>query len=96
MLSKGFLSATTGGKIEFPSSDAPNVFSPASVASEWEAVVFHNNFHEDRTPYQGPPTDEVDKAWESLYKSECYKLPSRTSITHFVDPRYWGHQDSES
>lgn len=65
-----FSKATTGKQIEFSVSDAPNVYSPANDAVEWEAVVFHNNFHEDRTQYQGPPTDEVDKAWEGLYKSE--------------------------
>ena len=43
--------------------------APAEAAIEYKEVVFHNNFHEDRTPYQGPPTDEVDKAWNDLYSS---------------------------
>jgi hypothetical protein len=41
--------------------------APAAGAVEDEIVVFHSNFLGDKTEYQGPPTDEVDAAWEALY-----------------------------
>lgn len=50
------------------SRETKEVWSPAMEAVRTKAVVFHNNFHEDRTPWQGPPTDEVDAAWDKLYK----------------------------
>ncbi|KAL9113667.1 MAG: hypothetical protein Q9227_002112 [Pyrenula ochraceoflavens] len=62
-------------------------YSPADVAIEYEMVAFHNNFWEDRTPYQGPPTDEVDREWNKLYKNvgiikidekSAKKLPNKT------------------
>ncbi|KAF3762728.1 hypothetical protein M406DRAFT_264782, partial [Cryphonectria parasitica EP155] len=61
--------------------------SPAFEAVEYKPVVFHNNFHEDRTPWQGPPTDEVDKAWDAIYrgvgvikipKAQAEQLPNHT------------------
>ncbi|KAK3351077.1 hypothetical protein B0H65DRAFT_567985 [Neurospora tetraspora] len=66
--------------------DTPEVFSPAIKATEWKEVVFHNNF-EDKTRWQGPPNDEVDKAWRDLYidigvikipKEDAEKLPNQT------------------
>lgn len=63
------------------------LFSPAMAATKWKKVVFHNNFHGDRTPWQGPPTDEVDKAWENSYidigvikipKADADRLPNQT------------------
>jgi hypothetical protein len=50
--------------------------APAQAAVEYELVVFHNNFWEDRTPYQGPPNDAVDAAWSELYDGiPCRLLP---------------------
>ncbi|OCT49182.1 hypothetical protein CLCR_04949 [Cladophialophora carrionii] len=62
------------------SREVPSLYSPAEVAVEYETVVFHNNFWEDRTPYQGPPTDEVDMAWDALYKDVgVIKVDGRTA-----------------
>ena len=49
-----------------------NIFSlaPAEDAISYEVRVFHSNFNDDRTPYQGPPTDAVDAAWEGLYNGK--------------------------
>ncbi|ETI25972.1 hypothetical protein G647_02749 [Cladophialophora carrionii CBS 160.54] len=64
----------------FKSREVPSLYSPAEVAVEYETVVFHNNFWEDRTPYQGPPTDEVDMAWDALYKDVgVIKVDGRTA-----------------
>ncbi|KAJ4398918.1 hypothetical protein N0V85_006163 [Neurospora sp. IMI 360204] len=55
-------------------------------ATEWKEVVFHNNF-EDLTRWQGPPNDQVNKAWRDLYidigvikipKEDAEKLPNQT------------------
>ncbi|KAK3313319.1 hypothetical protein B0H66DRAFT_483595 [Apodospora peruviana] len=73
--------------IEFVYGRAPEVFSPALEAIEYKEVVFHNNFREDRTPWQGPPDDEVDKAWRDIYvgigvikipKVDAERLPNST------------------
>ncbi|KAH8903529.1 hypothetical protein BR93DRAFT_981318 [Coniochaeta sp. PMI_546] len=56
-------------------------------AVEYKEVVFHNNFRQDRTKWQGPPDDEVDKAWREIYvdigvikipKADADKLPNAT------------------
>ena len=48
--------------------DQPHVFSPADVVTEWKAAVFHSSLTSpDRTPWQGPPTDEVDAKWAELW-----------------------------
>ncbi|KAK4214179.1 hypothetical protein QBC37DRAFT_284433, partial [Rhypophila decipiens] len=55
----------------------PEVFSPALEALEYKEVVFRNNFHADRTKWQGPPDDDVDRAWHDLYVDVgVIKIPS--------------------
>jgi hypothetical protein len=44
--------------------------APAQDAVTYEIKVFHSSFNDDRTPYQGPPTDAVDAAWEDLYNGK--------------------------
>jgi hypothetical protein len=53
--------------VKFVYNKVPEVFSPAMEAVEYKEVVFHNNFRQDRTKWQGPPDDEVDKAWREIY-----------------------------
>jgi hypothetical protein len=66
--------------------------APAEAAVEYETVVFHNNFHEDRTPYQGPPNDEVDRKWEELYHGKlCAFSPLRVTLN--MQFRYWHYSD---
>jgi hypothetical protein len=37
---------------------------------EYETKVFHEGFGADESPYQKPPSPEVDIAWEDLYNCE--------------------------
>lgn len=62
------MTAATGEKIKYRYKGTPEFFSPAQDAVEWKATVFHNGFHGDVTPWQGPPSDEGDKAWDSIYR----------------------------
>lgn len=70
------------------------------MVAAWEPVVFHNNFHEDRTPWQGPPTDEVDQNWDKLYKSEFHTVPntaagSRSEMLEYTECRQGHYKDSQ-
>lgn len=74
-------------KITYTTTPIPDVFSPAAPAIQYKEVVFHNNFHADRTKWQGPPDDSVDAAWRDLYinvgvikipKSDADRLPNAT------------------
>ncbi|KAK3387940.1 hypothetical protein B0H63DRAFT_448727 [Podospora didyma] len=81
------VSEPSGGLPYSTLTKTPEIFSPANVATEWKEVVFHNNFRQDRTKWQGPPNDDVDKAWEESYlgvgvikipKSDADRLPNQT------------------
>ncbi|KAE9403033.1 hypothetical protein BT96DRAFT_879063 [Gymnopus androsaceus JB14] len=63
------------------------VYSPVQEAIEYKLVKFAFGLGDDLTPYQGPPSPEVDAAWEALYpnpevaipKSEAAKMANKTS-----------------
>jgi len=63
------------------------VYSPAQEAIEYKLVKFSFGFGDDISPYQGPPSPEIDAAWSALYpypaaavpKSEAAKMANRTS-----------------
>lgn len=42
--------------------------APAQDALEYKTVVFNSNSKNDTTIYQGLPSEEVDSAWEDLYR----------------------------
>ncbi|OKL63821.1 hypothetical protein UA08_01095 [Talaromyces atroroseus] len=76
--------------LQSPADEAPEIL-------EWQPQVFKSNFHEDRTPWQGPPSDTVDKAWDDLYqnigivtvnKSLAAKLPDETIEVPGLDGQY--------
>ena len=76
-----------GGKIGYDFDPRPDVYSPAAGATQWKPVVFHNGFHGDVTPWQGPPSDDVDHRWEEIYTGvgvikitadEAAQLPNQT------------------
>ncbi|KAF4635476.1 hypothetical protein G7Y89_g2625 [Cudoniella acicularis] len=54
--------------ISYPSPFPQQIYSPAQDALEYKTVVFHSNAASDSTPYQGPPSEEVDAAWDVLYR----------------------------
>ncbi|KAF8863089.1 hypothetical protein BDZ45DRAFT_584496, partial [Acephala macrosclerotiorum] len=41
----------------------------AHDAIEYETVVFASSFGKSKTPYQGPPSPEVDELWNALYNA---------------------------
>jgi hypothetical protein len=57
--------------------------APAEADIEYETIVFHNTFGGDRTPYQGPPTDAVDEAWEKLYHSKAIQQVKPSQYKYF-------------
>jgi len=72
----------------FPTGSPLNtVYSPAQEAIEYKLIKFSFGFGDDITPYQGPPSPEVDAAWAALYpypeaavpKSEAAKMANKTS-----------------
>lgn len=42
--------------------------APANEAIEYEKRVFNEGASIQFSPYMGEPTDEMDDAWENLYK----------------------------
>ena len=52
-----------------------SVWSPALEAVEFVEMDFENKFGH-KSPYRGPPTEEIEAKWESLYLSKC-KLEMR-------------------
>ncbi|KII95582.1 hypothetical protein PLICRDRAFT_34492 [Plicaturopsis crispa FD-325 SS-3] len=62
------------------------LYSPAQSAVEYKAVKFHSSWAPDLAIYEQPPSDEVDNAWNDLYKyaisrvpkSEAARLPNKT------------------
>jgi hypothetical protein len=49
--------------------------APAQEVLEYEIRKFHGGFHSDLSIYQGPPSDELDQAWEDLYNCEKGNIP---------------------
>ncbi|RWA09506.1 hypothetical protein EKO27_g5598 [Xylaria grammica] len=43
------------------------LFSPANDIVEYEHHVFDRSRGEDKTPFQGWPSDEIDKTWQDAY-----------------------------
>ncbi|KAJ8091063.1 hypothetical protein PM082_024673 [Marasmius tenuissimus] len=62
------------------------LYSPVNHLIEHEVVTFHSGINGDTTKYMGPPSPEVDAAWDELYgfgmskisKHEADQLPLRT------------------
>ncbi|KAL9071438.1 MAG: hypothetical protein Q9157_005471 [Trypethelium eluteriae] len=73
------------------------VYSPAQDILAYKVVTFSNAMQDDRSKYQGLPTDEVDEAWEGLYSKEIItkieeeqakKLPDTTLGLHDEPGQY--------
>lgn len=45
-------------------------YSPAQEAIEYKVEVFHQNVESAPSQFQGPPSAELDQAWEDLYQCE--------------------------
>ncbi|KAF8990219.1 hypothetical protein BDQ17DRAFT_1372190 [Cyathus striatus] len=66
----------------------PTVYSPAGHVIEYEVKTFSQSLVPSRTPFQGPPSPEMDMRWHDLYgvgistlsKSEADRLPNKTSV----------------
>ncbi|KAJ7042689.1 hypothetical protein C8F04DRAFT_1076762 [Mycena alexandri] len=56
------------------------LYSPAQDVLEYKTVKFHSGFGPDLPIYDQPPSDEVDKAWESLYEFAYSKIPRNQAI----------------
>ncbi|KAI0073073.1 hypothetical protein K474DRAFT_1603983 [Panus rudis PR-1116 ss-1] len=63
------------------------LYSPAQEALEYEPKTFSMGFGSKKTIYQGPPSNETDKAWDDLYnrhglskipKWQARLLPNKT------------------
>lgn len=48
--------------------------SPAFEAVEYEWKTFENDFFHD-SPYRGPPTEELEKAWDDLWNYGAFSVP---------------------
>lgn len=44
-----------------------NVYSPAAFAVKYKTVVTNAGLVMDKSPYQGPPSNETDQRWKDLY-----------------------------
>ncbi|KAJ6519390.1 hypothetical protein C8R45DRAFT_1204574 [Mycena sanguinolenta] len=56
------------------------LYSPAQDVLEYKSVKFHSGFGSDLPIYDQDPSDEVDKAWESLYGFAYSKIPRSQAI----------------
>lgn len=54
-----------------PRDPLQGVYSPANSAIEYETKVFLPGVGSERSQYQGYPDDNMDKAWDDLYKCKC-------------------------
>ena len=52
-------------------------YSPAQDVIEYEVKVFHKGQEDMPSRFQGPPSPELDEAWESLYEG----MPDHTAST---------------
>ncbi|KAL0564193.1 hypothetical protein V5O48_017862 [Marasmius crinis-equi] len=59
------------------SSEQQLLYSPANHLLEQEVVTFHSAVHNDTTEYMGPPSPEVDQAWDDLYKFGLSRIPEQ-------------------
>lgn len=57
--------------------------APAQDALAYKTVIFHSNSGNDTTIYQKPPSEEVDAAWEDLYRSTVTILLIKQSWRRF-------------
>ncbi|KAF9467182.1 hypothetical protein BDZ94DRAFT_58297 [Collybia nuda] len=65
-----------------------SLYSPVQDILKYEVRTFHGGFRPgDKSTYQGPPSKEIDDAWEDLYrytaisripKSDAARLPNKT------------------
>ncbi|KAI0474681.1 hypothetical protein F4859DRAFT_514530 [Xylaria cf. heliscus] len=51
-----------------------SVWSPANEAIEYENIEIENGFGHE-SPYRGPPTPELEQAWEKLWRYGDYRFP---------------------
>ncbi|KAF7367293.1 hypothetical protein MSAN_00791400 [Mycena sanguinolenta] len=63
------------------------LYSPAQDVLEYKTVKFHSGFGHDLPIYDQDPSDEVDKAWESLYEFAYSKIP-RSQAIHLPNKTY--------
>ncbi|KAJ6626875.1 hypothetical protein B0H10DRAFT_1780690 [Mycena sp. CBHHK59/15] len=54
--------------------------APAQNVLEYKAVKFHSGFGPNLPVYDQPPSDEVDRAWQSLYEFAYSKIPRHQAI----------------
>lgn len=64
--------------VTYPSTSAP--LAPTAHLEEHEYVRFADIF--DISPYHGTPTDELDEAWEELYRCKIYLQISASTYTN--------------
>ncbi|KAJ8093875.1 hypothetical protein PM082_009742 [Marasmius tenuissimus] len=51
-----------------PNAELQLLYSPANHLIEHQVTTFHSAIQGDMTEYMGPPSPEVDNAWDDLYK----------------------------
>ncbi|KAJ7923056.1 hypothetical protein B0H13DRAFT_1981510 [Mycena leptocephala] len=56
------------------------LYSPAQDVLAYKSVKFHSGLGPDLPIYDQPPSDEVDKAWTSLYEFAYSKIPRNQAI----------------
>ncbi|KAJ8489377.1 hypothetical protein ONZ45_g11588 [Pleurotus djamor] len=64
------------------------LYSPAEDAISYKYYTFFNGFTDDVSPFQVPPSPELDERWEDLYnfgisripKSQAAHLPNSTEV----------------
>ncbi|KAF5328245.1 hypothetical protein D9619_013402 [Psilocybe cf. subviscida] len=70
------------------STRGPYLYFPAEEAVQYEIKTFNFGISDDKSPYQGSPSPEVDRLWEELYsvglqripKSDAARLPNKTAV----------------
>ncbi|KAK1220882.1 hypothetical protein PQX77_016316 [Marasmius sp. AFHP31] len=58
-----------------PNAELQLLYSPANHLIEHQVTTFHSAIQGDTTEYMGPPSPEVDKAWNDLYKYGLQRIP---------------------
>jgi hypothetical protein len=58
-------------------------YSPAQEAIEYKIEVFHQNIETAPSQFQGPPSAELDQAWEDLYQCECQSVYTEATATGY-------------
>jgi len=62
-----------------PWDPSQGVYSPANSVIQYETKVFLPGVGSLRSQYQGYPDDNMDNAWDDLYKCKLIPQPSKTS-----------------